>query len=67
MMGRETSFHFENGASLAAGLRYRSLADTAAGTLAWWGGLPEERRANPEGWPTPAQEQAAIERIRAAG
>lgn len=67
MMGREASIHFENGASLAAGLRYRSLADTAAGTLAWWRGLPQERRANPEGWPTAAQEQAAMERIRAAG
>jgi 2'-hydroxyisoflavone reductase len=67
MMGRETSSHFENGASTAAGLRYRSLADTAAGTLAWWQGLPEDRRNNPEGWPTLAQEQAAIERLRTAG
>jgi len=52
---------------MAAGLRYRSLADTAVDTLAWWRGLPEERRSNPEGWPTPAQEQAALERLRSAG
>jgi 2'-hydroxyisoflavone reductase len=64
MMGRDASSHFENSASMAAGLRYRALADTAVDTLAWWRGLPDERRSNPEGWPTPAQEQAAIERIR---
>jgi 2'-hydroxyisoflavone reductase len=66
MMGRGASSHFENAASLAAGLRYRSLADTAVATLAWWRGLPEERRSKPAGWPTPAQEQAAIERLRSA-
>jgi 2'-hydroxyisoflavone reductase len=66
MMGREDSAHFANSASTAAGLRYRSLADTAAGTLAWWQSLPEERRANPRRWPTAEQEKSAIERIAAA-
>ena len=67
MMGRENSFHFANEASLAAGLTYRSLADTAEGTLAWWQSLPDERRANPRRWPTAEQERAAIERIGAGG
>lgn len=67
MMGRENSFHFANEASLATGLTYRSLADTAEGTLAWWQSLLDERRANPRRWPTSEQERAAIERIRAGG
>ena len=61
MMGREDSYHFVNTASMAAGLHYRSLADTAAATLEWWQSQPEDRRANPRRWPTPEQEQAAIE------
>lgn len=67
MMGREDSAHFANSASMATGLRYRSLADTAAATLAWWQSLPEERRNNPRRWPTAEQEKSAIERITAAG
>jgi 2'-hydroxyisoflavone reductase len=67
MMGRENSFHFDNAASMAAGLSYRSLADTAEGTLAWWQGLPAERRASPRGWPGAEQERSAIGRIGAGG
>jgi 2'-hydroxyisoflavone reductase len=67
MMGSEDSAHFANSASMAAGLRYRSLADTVASTLAWWRTLPEERRDNPRRWPTAEQEKAAIKRIAAAG
>ena len=48
----ERSLLFENSASMAAGLHYRSLADTAAGTLAWWQAQTEERRSNPRRWPT---------------
>ena len=33
--------------ALAAGLRFRPLPDTARDTLAWWDGLPAERRARP--------------------
>ncbi|MDT8320491.1 MAG: NAD-dependent epimerase/dehydratase family protein [Xanthomonadales bacterium] len=64
MMARDDFSYFENGASMTAGLRYRSLADTATDTLAWWRALPAERRANPQRWPTPEQEQAAIRQIR---
>jgi len=52
--------HFEGAAAQAAGLQYRPLADTAAATLAWWRAQPEERRAKPEGWPTPEQEKEAL-------
>ncbi len=31
--------------ALAAGIRFRPLSDTARDTLAWWNGLPAERRA----------------------
>lgn len=55
------SMHFDSTAALAAGLRFRPLSDTVAATRAWWRKLPEERRANPEGWPTEAQEQEALE------
>jgi 2'-hydroxyisoflavone reductase len=34
-----------NARAVAAGLTFRPLADTARDTLAWWKGLPEERRA----------------------
>ncbi len=64
MMGRDGSYHFENAASMDAGMHYRSLADTANGTLEWWHAQSEERRANPRGWPTAEEEASAIERIR---
>ena len=67
MMGREDSYHFANEASVNAGLRYRSLADTAVDTLSWWKSLPGDRRENPRRWPTAEQERAAIQRIVNAG
>jgi 2'-hydroxyisoflavone reductase len=63
MMGRGDMARFENSASMNAGLHYRSLVDTAAGTLEWWQSLPEERRANPRNWPSAEIEQAAILKI----
>jgi len=60
MMGRGDLARFENSASINAGLHYRSLADTANGTLEWWQSLPQERRANPRRWPSAGREQAAI-------
>jgi 2'-hydroxyisoflavone reductase len=33
--------------ALAAGLAFRPLAETARDTLAWWKGLPAERRQKP--------------------
>ena len=56
-------FGFANAAAQAAGLRYRSLADSANGTLAWWRSLPAERRAAARGWPTVEQERAVIQSL----
>ena len=63
MMGRDGSYHFANEASMAAGMHYRSLTATAQGLLSWWRAQPDERRIDPRGWPSAAQERAAIERI----
>jgi 2'-hydroxyisoflavone reductase len=60
----EPSTSFANERSLGAGIAYRPLGDSATGTLEWWQAQPEERRANPRGWPTEEQSQAALERIR---
>jgi len=67
MMSGDDSYHFANEASIAAGMSYRSLADTALGTLAWWQGLPQERRSNARRWPTAEQESSAIARLKSAG
>jgi len=66
MPGGDESEHFANEASMAAGLRYRSLTDTAADTHEWWLAQSEERRANPRRWPDPEQERLAIERLKNA-
>ena len=48
------------------GLAYRPLADTVQATREWWGGLPEARRAAPQGWPSAELEQRAIAALSAA-
>lgn len=57
--------HFVNTASMEAGLQYRSLADTAGDTLAWWLAQDEERRSNPRRWPGAEKEALVIARIKA--
>lgn len=64
MSAREGSLFFDNAASMAAGLHYRSLAETAADTLSWWHEQPDERRANPRRWPSSEKENEVIARIR---
>ncbi len=64
LMGRASTAQFVNSASINAGLNYRSLADTAQGTLQWWNEQTEERRANARRWPTAEQEAAAIARLK---
>ena len=64
MMGRGEKALFANAASIGAGLQYRSLADTATGTLEWWQSQPTERRANPRRWPSPEKEREAIAKLR---
>jgi len=58
---------FANAASRGAGLEYRSLAESTMATLEWWRGQSDERRGSPRGWPSAAQEKAALERINASG
>jgi len=58
------SGHFDGRKAEGVGLRYRPLADTTAATLAWWRAQTPERRAKAENWPTPEQEQTALEMLR---
>jgi 2'-hydroxyisoflavone reductase len=65
MMRRgEGRVEFANAASIEAGLHYRPLADTAAGTWTWWQAQSAERRANARNWSSPELERELIERIR---
>ncbi len=65
MMSTERgSVHFENSASMEAGINYRSLAATAGDTLEWWQSQDAERRANPRRWPSSEKMAAAIARLK---
>ena len=65
MMRRgEQRVEFANAASIAAGLHYRPLADTASGTWQWWQAQSAERRANARNWSTPELEREVIDQIR---
>ena len=57
------SVHVDASAAIAAGLTYRSLADTVRDTHEWWLSQSDERRANARGWPTAEQEAAVIARL----
>lgn len=48
-----------------AGLRWRPLDETVSDTLAWWQGLPAERRAKPRAGITPEREAAVLAAWRA--
>jgi 2'-hydroxyisoflavone reductase len=65
MMSPEDAY-FENNASMEAGLHYRSLADTATGTLKWWQSQTAERRAKAGGWPGDETVEMAIARLKVA-
>lgn len=54
----------ETVAAEAAGLKVRPLLETARDTLSWWRTLPQQRRANPQGWLTAEQEKVALDRLR---
>ena len=65
------SIYIDPGAAQAAGLTYRSLADTVRDTHDWWMSQNEERRAVPlersdyRRWPGAEEEAAVIARIKA--
>ncbi|QDU83162.1 NAD dependent epimerase/dehydratase family protein [Planctomycetes bacterium Pla163] len=50
--------------AIAAGLTYRSLADTVRDTHAWWLEQSDERRARARGWPSAEAEAAVVARLR---
>jgi len=56
-----------NDKAVAAGLRFRPLADTVRDTLAWWPTVPAERRDAPKFAITPEQEAQALADWRARG
>jgi len=62
----EDSYHFDNSASMAAGLHYRSLTETASATRQWWQEQTQERRDKARGWPSADKIQAAISRLKNA-
>ena len=60
--GDSAGFHTRSNAkAIAAGLSFRSLADTVAATLAWFDALPEERRkAGPRAGIKPEREAEVL-------
>ena len=61
------SLHVDASAAVAAGLRYRSLADTVRDTHEWWQSQPAERRSAPRGWPSAEAEVAVLGRLHEGG
>lgn len=59
----DASRHIDASASVAAGLSYRSLADSIRDTHDWWIAQPPERRASARGWPTAEQERAVLDQL----
>ena len=55
-----------NARAVARGLSFRPVGETARDTLAWWKGLPEERRAKPRAGLTPAREAEVLAAWRKA-
>lgn len=61
--GRDRPVSFGNEASIAAGMSYRPLAETAVDTHGWWNEQPPERRENPRRWMSAEQEKEALARL----
>ena len=59
------SIHIDASAAVAAGMTYRSLADSIRDTHEWWMSQPGDRRSNPRRWPTAEQEKQVLEYIDA--
>ncbi len=58
-------YGFSNKKAVAAGLNFRPIAETCRDTLAWWKGLPEERRNKPKWTMTAAREEEVLKAWRA--
>ena len=63
--GNHDEIAVANAASLAAGLTYRSLADTADATIGWWRQQTPERRRRARGWLSPSREQELVQKLNA--
>ncbi len=59
----DKSRHIDASASVAAGLSYRSLAESISDTWTWWRSESPERRANARNWPTPEIEREVVRRL----
>jgi 2'-hydroxyisoflavone reductase len=59
----EASRHIDASASVAAGMTYRSLADSIRDTHVWWSAETDERRQNVRNWPAPELERAVLARM----
>jgi 2'-hydroxyisoflavone reductase len=65
-MGRDDPLsRCSNARALAAGLTCRPLDETSRDTLAWWRGLPEERRGAPRAGLSAAREAEVLAAWRA--
>jgi 2'-hydroxyisoflavone reductase len=53
--------------AVAAGLRFRPLAETARDTLTWWNALPPERRTKPRAGLSREREKQVLAAWRASG
>lgn len=60
----ERSRHMDASASVAAGLTYRSLAESIGDTHEWWQSQSQERRNNARRWPTAQEERAVLARLQ---
>ena len=60
----ERSRHMDASASVAAGLTFRSLAESIRDTHEWWQSQSQERRKNARRWPTAEQERAVLARLQ---
>ena len=60
----ERARHMDASASVAAGLTYRSLAESIRDTHEWWQSQSQERRNNARRWPTAEQERAVLARLQ---
>lgn len=60
----ERSRHMDASASVAAGLTFRSLAESIRDTYEWWQSQSQERRKNARRWPTTEQERAVLARLQ---
>lgn len=58
------SIHIDASAAIAAGMTYRSMADSVRDTYEWWSSQTEERRAKARNWPGEELEKSVLSRMQ---